>query len=89
MQLDDFLTIGALTALKPMSYVMRIGVALVAFGAAMNVEKVIARVIGLVWLIITGAMLLLTGITHGTAVDIILGLAALGAAAYSWWHTRY
>jgi hypothetical protein len=89
MQLDDFLTIGALTALKPMSYVMRIGVALVAFGAAMNVEKVIARVIGLVWLIITGTMLLLTGITHGTAVDIILGIIALGAAAYSWWHTRY
>lgn len=89
MQFEDFLTLGALTALKPMSYVIRIGVAVVAFGAAMNVEKVIARVIGLVWLIITGGLLLLTGITQHTAVDIILGIVALGAAAYSWWHTRY
>lgn len=83
MPLDDILSPVALTALKPMSYVMRIGVVLVASGAVINVEKVIARVIGLVWRIITGVLLLLAGITHGTAVDTILGLVAPGAAAYS------
>lgn len=80
--------LGSLVALKPMSYVMRLGFALLAFGAAMNVNKVIARVIGFVWLLITGAGLLLVGIQNGTIVDILLGIAALAAAGYSWWYTR-
>jgi hypothetical protein len=81
--------LASLIALKPMSYLLRIALAAVAFGAAMNPDKVVARVIGLVWLIVTGAGLLLVGFTNGTAVDIVLGLVALGAAAYSWWHNRY
>ena len=80
--------LGALVALKPMSYVMRIVFAVVAFGAAMNVDKVIARVIGFVWLLITGATLLMVGIPNGTVVDILLGITALSAAGYSWWYTR-
>ena len=83
----DFL--AALIALQPMSYVIRIGLAILAFGAAMNPEKVVARAVGLVWLIITGAALLVIGINNGTVVDIVLGLAAAGAAAFSWWHNRY
>jgi hypothetical protein len=80
--------LGAIVALKPMSYVIRLGLAVFAFGAAMNVDKVIARVIGFVWLLVTGAGLLLVGIQNGTVVDILLGIAALAAAGYSWWYTR-
>ncbi|MBB5349780.1 hypothetical protein HNR46_000001 [Haloferula luteola] len=80
--------LGALVALKPMSYVIRLGFAVLAFGAAMNVDKTVARVIGFVWLLLTGAGLLLVGIQNGTIVDIVLGVAALGAAGYSWWYTR-
>jgi hypothetical protein len=61
--------LGALVALKPMSYVMRLGLAFLAFGAAMNVDKVIARVIGFVWLLVTGGGLLIVGIQNGTIVD--------------------
>lgn len=80
--------LGALIALKPMSYVMRLGLAVLAFGAAINVDKVVARVLGFVWLLVTGAGLLLVGIQNETIVDILLGIAALAAAAYSWWYTR-
>lgn len=83
------LPLAALVALPPMSYVIRLSLAAAAFGAAMNVEKVAARVIGFVWLLLTGGGLLLTGLQHGTPVDLILGLAALGAAGYSWWFTRH
>lgn len=86
--LIDSPLLGALVALKPMSYVIRLGLAVLAFGAAMNVEKTVARAIGFVWLLLTGAGLLLVGIQHGTIVDIVLGVAALGAAGYSWWFTR-
>lgn len=80
--------LGAIVALKPMSYVIRLGLAVLAFGAAMNVDKVITRVIGFVWLLVAGAGLLLVGIQNGTIVDILLGIAALAAAGYSWWYTR-
>jgi hypothetical protein len=86
--LVDIPLLGAIAALKPMSYVMRLGLAVLAFGAAINVDKVIARVIGFVWLLLTGAGLLLVGIQNGTIVDILLGIAALSAAGYSWWYTR-
>lgn len=91
----DFLSLleapilGALVALKPTSYLIRLGIAALAFGAAMDSNKVVARVIGFVWLLIAGAGLLIVGIQHGTIVDILLGVAALGAAGYSWWYTRY
>ena len=84
----DSHVIGTLIALKPLSYAIRVGLAIVAFGAAMNTDKVVARVIGFVWLLITGAGLLLVGFQNGTVVDIVLGLVALGAAGYSWWYTR-
>lgn len=86
--LMDATFLGALIALKPMSYVMRLGLAVIAFGAAMNADKVIARVIGFVWLLITGAGLLIVGLKNGTIVDILLGIVALSAAGYSWWYTR-
>jgi hypothetical protein len=86
--LIDFPLFGALVALKPMSYAIRLGLAVLAFGAAMNVEKVMARVLGLGWLLVTGAGLLLVGVPKGTIVDILLGIAALSAAGYSWWYTR-
>ncbi len=85
---NDMTFVGALIALKPASYAIRLVLAGAAFGAAMNSEKVVARVIGLVWLLLAGAGLLLIGMKHGTAVDILLGIAALGAAGYSWWYTR-
>lgn len=86
--LIDTPLLGALVALKPMSHVIRLGLAVLAFGAAMNVDKTVARVIGFVWLLLTGAGLLLVGIQNGTIVDIALGIAGLGAAGYSWWYTR-
>ena len=79
---------GALLALKPHKYVVHLAVAVAAFGGAMNDDKVLARVVGFVVLLITGGGLLILGIQKGTAVDGILGLALLGAAAYSWWYTR-
>ncbi len=80
--------LSALIALEPLSYLIRIGLGVVAFGAAMNSEKTIARVVGLVWLLITGAALFFVGIQNVTVVDILLGLLVLAAAGYSWWHTR-
>lgn len=90
MMIDGFdpRELGALMALNPLGYGLRIGLAILAFGAAMNVEKVIARAIGFVWLLITGAGLLVLGFQNGTAIDILLGLAAVGGAGYSWWFTR-
>jgi hypothetical protein len=82
------LALGALMALKPMNYLLRLCIAVFAFGAAMNAEKVVARVIGFVWLLIAGAGFLFMGITRGTIVDLLFGAAALGAAGYSWWFTR-
>lgn len=79
---------GAIMALKPMTYVMRIGLAILAFGAAMNADKVVARVFGLALLIVTGVGQLHVGIQSGTIVDILLGIAALAAAGYSWWYTH-
>ncbi|MCU0797770.1 MAG: hypothetical protein MUF31_17755 [Akkermansiaceae bacterium] len=80
--------LGALLALKPSSYIVRLGLAVIAFGAAINVDKVVARVIGFVWLLLTGAGLLLVGIQNGTVLDMLLGIVALAAAGYSWWFTR-
>jgi len=71
-----------------MSYVIRLGLAVLAFGAAMNVDRTVARVIGFVWLLLTGLGLLLVGIQNGTILDILLGIVALVAAGYSWWYTR-
>jgi len=58
------------------------------FIAAINIEEVVARAIGLVILILTGAGLLLVGISNQTVLDILFGIIGLGAAAYSWWYTR-
>ena len=88
---DTFLhehALGALIALKPMSYVIRLCIAVFAFSAAINTDKVVARVIGFVWLLIAGGGFLILGVTKGTIVDGLLGVAALGAAGYSWWYTR-
>lgn len=88
MNLAEALPVADLIALKPLSYGIRILFACAAFPAAMSVEKVIPRVIGFVWLLITGVGLLFVGFNHGTIVDILLGIIALGAAGYSWWFTR-
>ena len=88
MFFNESLFLADLIALRPLSYVIRLGLALVAFSAAMNAEKVVPRVLGLGWLLVTGGLLLLVGISRGTLVDILLGLAVVGAAGYSWWHTR-
>lgn len=89
MEPSDALILAELFHLKPMSYLIRIGLSVTAFAAAMNIESALRRVIGLIFLILTGIGLLITGITHGTIADILLGLAASGAAAYSWWFTRH
>jgi hypothetical protein len=57
--LADLHLLAALTALTPMSYAIRLALAGAAFCAAMNVDKVVARVIGFVWLLIAGAGLLI------------------------------
>jgi hypothetical protein len=79
---------GALLARQPHRYLFDLCIAVVAFGAAMNHERAIRRAIGFVVLLLTGCSFLILGIQNGTAVDMVLGLAALGAAAYSWWYTR-
>lgn len=75
-------------ALEPQKYIARLGTAAVAFGVAMNVDKVITRAISLVWLILVGAILFLVGIANKTVGDMALGVIALGAAGYAWWSTR-
>jgi hypothetical protein len=80
--------VGALLARPPHRYLVDVCIAVVAFGAAMNHERAIRRAIGFVVLLLTGGGLLIMGIQNGTAVDGILGLVGLGAAAYSWWYTR-
>lgn len=82
------LPLAALVALKPVSYLIRLGLAVMAFKAAMNEEKVLFRVIGLAWLLIAGGSLFLLGFSKGTMLDIGLGLGVLGAAGYAWWSTR-
>ena len=79
---------GALRARQPHRYLFDLCIAAVSFGAAMNHERAIRRAIGFVFLLLTGGSFLILGIQHGTAVDVILGLVLLGAAAYSWWYTR-
>lgn len=88
MRSPDASLLGALIALKPMSYVLRLGMAFVAFPTAMNVDKVGARLIGFIWLLLTGLGFLFVGIHHGTVIDMVLGVFALSAAGYSWWYTR-
>ncbi|MEK7952121.1 hypothetical protein [Luteolibacter soli] len=90
--IEDFsnlLPFADLIALRPSSYAFRIAIAVSAFFASLNIESTIKRAICFVVVLLTGAGLLLTGITHGTVVDILLGLAGLGAAGYSWWFTRH
>lgn len=87
--LMDHQLVAAAIALKPTSYAIRLGLGALAFGAAMNVDKVIARVIGFAWLLVTGAGLLIVGLQNGTWVDILLGIVAVGAAGYSWWFTHH
>ena len=81
--------LGALIALQPISYIVRLVLAALAFSAAVNSDRVVARVIGLVWLIVTGASLLWVGISNETIADAVLGVLAIVAAVYSWWHNRY
>lgn len=80
--------LGALAARDPHRYLLDVCIAVVAFGAAMNHERAIRRAIGFVVLLLTGGGWMILGIQNGTAVDVVLGLAGLGAAAYSWWYTR-
>jgi hypothetical protein len=87
--LSTIAPLADLIALRPSSYAVRIAVAISAFFASLNVETTLKRVICFVVVLLTGAGLLFTGITHGTVVDILLGLAGLGAAGYSWWFTRH
>ncbi|RYD24445.1 MAG: hypothetical protein EOP88_00115 [Verrucomicrobiaceae bacterium] len=81
-------SLAALVALKPKSYIIRLLIAGGAFAGAMNGEKVVARVIGFVWLLIAGAGFLIVGGREGTFIDILLGLVLGGAALCSWWYTR-
>lgn len=85
----DYQLVATAVALKPTSYAIRLGLGVLAFGAAMNVDKVIARVIGFAWLLVTGAGLLLIGFQNGTWLDIFLGVVAIGGAGYSWWYTHH
>jgi hypothetical protein len=90
--IEDLSTIAPLAdliALRPSSYAFRIAVAISAFFSSLNVDTTLKRVVCFVVVLLTGAGLLFTGITHGTVVDILLGLAGLGAAGYSWWFTRH
>lgn len=80
--------LGALFAREPHRYLFDLCIAVVAFGAAMNHERAIRRAIGFVVLLLTGGGLMILGIQKGTVADMVLGLAGLGAAAYSWWYTR-
>ena len=82
------LPLGELLSKKPLYYVTRLLMAGVAFSMATNAEKVFARVIGLVWLLIVGGLFLSIGVTKETVGDMLIGVAALGAAGYAWWHTR-
>lgn len=88
MDTTHTILLADLVALSPTSYVIRALIAISAFGAAMNIEKVVARVIGFAFLLVTGTGLLLVGIDHGTVVDIVAGAVLLCASGYSWWYTR-
>lgn len=87
--LSDLAPLADLIALKPASYAFRILICISAFIASLNVESTVSRVIGFVVILLSGGGLLFTGITHGTIVDVVLGVAGLAAAGYSWWFTRH
>lgn len=84
----DLVPFADLIALRPSSYAFRVLIGISAFIASLNVDSTISRVIGFVVVLLSGAGLLFLGITHGTVVDIVLGIVGLGAAGYSWWYTR-
>lgn len=86
--IDSPVSTAALIAMEPKAYLIRLIMASVAFSVAMNIERVILRVLGFVWLLIVGASFTIIGFSHGTILDILLGLVAVGAAGYSWWYTR-
>jgi len=82
------IVISSLLAMEPMFYVKRLGVAVVAFGVSMNMDKVIGRGIALALLVVIGGVLLMLGCTKGTLVDILLGLTVVGSAGYAWWYNH-
>ena len=77
-----------LFALPVGRYFMTLAFAAGAFGAATNVESVVWRTIALVYLGLNGLVFLLVGLGAFAVVDILLGVAGLGAAFYAWNYTR-
>ena len=77
-----------LFALPVGRYVMTLAFAAGAFGAATNVESVVWRTLALVYLGLNGIGFLLIGLGSFAVVDILLGLAGIGAAFYAWHYTR-
>lgn len=88
MDLPDFSILADFLALEPSTYYKRILLAVGAFAAAINIDKVIARVLGLAVLILAGGGFLIVGATQGAIGDILLGLASICAAGHAWWFTR-
>ena len=84
---DQVLAIKLL-ALPIRRYAMTLVIAAAAFGAATNVESVVWRTLALVYLGLNGLVFLLMGLVSFAVIDILLGLAGLGAAFYAWHYTR-
>ncbi len=78
----------SLIALELPKYLLRIPLALGLFFTAINVEKVVTRAIALAMLVILGVTFLLVGLGHKTVVDLLIGIAGIGAAVYAWWWTK-
>ena len=85
--LSQVLTIKLFT-LPVRRYVMTLAFAAGAFGAATNVESVVWRTMALVYIGLNGVVFLLMGLGPFAVVDILLGVAGLGAAFYAWSYTR-
>lgn len=74
--------------MPPTKYITTAIFALGAFGAAMASEKVVPRVIGLAYLVFYGAAFTIIGVMAFAVVDILIGIAAIAAAIYSWWYNQ-
>ena len=88
MNPSDLPLLADIFAIKPVGYFIRAAMAAVAFTAALKVESVLGRVIGLVYLIILGGALTLLALSNGTWGELVLGVIALYGAGYSWCYTR-
>ena len=77
-----------LSALEPSKYIKLVSVLIGSYFAACKIDSIWARVMGIATLVALGGMILLTGLSNGELLDILIGLLSVGGALHAWWVTR-